>query len=59
MLLSGSLLILLFRIKNNFGLTKTAKFGVLPEKIGNLSFFHAKDPRNKVRPTLNFVGFPG
>ena len=59
MSLSGSLLILLFRIKNNFGLTKTAKFGVLPKKIGNLSFFHAKDPRNKVRPTLNFVVFPG
>ena len=56
---SVSLPVLLFRIKNHFGLTKIAIFSVLPKKIGNLSFFLAKGSKNKVRPTLNFVVFTG
>ena len=59
MSLSLALHISLFRLKKYFGQTQNVKFVLLRKKNGGLIFFHAKDPKYKVRPTLNFVVFPG
>ena len=48
-----------FESKNTFAKPKLSNSAFYGRKSGALLVYHAKDPKNKVQPTLNFVVFPG